>query len=231
MRAYGLYTHIRANQWRSLFFLTVLPCILFLTFSGMAYSLWIAKRLYSTPFSITPAAGLKVQDIGEKSAAPSAAIKMEDGVMITREDVDGWSYDKEGNVTAFLPSQRYYLRSLGKVFTFDEKNKKALFKIAVWTAVGLISWMCVALLIEDVLINLEGGGYKIRRAREPELWNNLENLCISRGIPMPKLSIMETSALNAFSFGYSQNTYGIALTRGLVEKLDKQEIEAVLAHE
>ena len=66
---------------------------------------------------------------------------------------------------------------------------------------------------------------------EPRLWNLLENLCISRGITMPTLRIIETDARNAFASGVRKNQYSITVTRGLIDALDDAELEAVLAHE
>jgi heat shock protein HtpX len=56
-------------------------------------------------------------------------------------------------------------------------------------------------------------------------------LCISRGITMPKLQIIETDVLNAYASGMNEKQYKVAVTRGLVNTLDDQELEAVLAHE
>jgi heat shock protein HtpX len=71
----------------------------------------------------------------------------------------------------------------------------------------------------------------VTRQEELRLYNLLENLCISRGIPMPKLQIMETGALNAFASGMNEKQYSITVTSGLLQALDDAEIEAVLGHE
>src|SRR5690606_10347710 len=65
----------------------------------------------------------------------------------------------------------------------------------------------------------------------PKLYNVLENLCISRGISMPALQIIETPALNAYAAGLKEGQYVIAVTRGLVDTLSDDELEAVLGHE
>src|SRR6202008_3956931 len=62
-------------------------------------------------------------------------------------------------------------------------------------------------------------------------YNILENLCISRGITMPKLKITETDALNDFATGMNQKQYSITVTTGLPDRLNDAEIEAVLGHE
>ena len=66
---------------------------------------------------------------------------------------------------------------------------------------------------------------------QPRLYNLLENLCISRGITMPRLKVMDTDALNAFASGLNQRQYAVSVTRGLVDRLDDAELEAVLGHE
>ncbi len=92
-------------------------------------------------------------------------------------------------------------------------------------------WFAIAWMAHQALINLSTGAKPVTRAEAPDLYNLLENLCISRGIPMPKLSIIDTPAMNAFASGVSDKNYAITLTRGLVEGLDKPQIEAVMAHE
>ncbi|MGY2848635.1 heat shock protein HtpX [Bradyrhizobium sp. USDA 4509] len=69
------------------------------------------------------------------------------------------------------------------------------------------------------------------RQQEPRLYNLLENLCISRGIPMPKLKVMDSPALNAFATGLNRSQYAITVTTGLLKALNDKEIEAVLGHE
>jgi heat shock protein HtpX len=92
-------------------------------------------------------------------------------------------------------------------------------------------WFLIAWSAHQALINMSTGAKPVTRAEAPELYNLLENLCISRGVPMPKLSIIDTPAMNAFASGISEKTYAITLTRGLVDNLTKREIEAVMAHE
>jgi heat shock protein HtpX len=75
------------------------------------------------------------------------------------------------------------------------------------------------------------GGQEVTRAEQPRLYNLLENLCISRGIPMPKLKLMDTPALNAFATGMNEKQYSITVTSGLLASLDDAEVEAVLGHE
>jgi heat shock protein HtpX len=59
----------------------------------------------------------------------------------------------------------------------------------------------------------------------------VENLCITAGVPVPKIYIIEDSAINAFATGRNPNTASVALTRGAIEKLQNEELEGVIAHE
>jgi heat shock protein HtpX len=59
----------------------------------------------------------------------------------------------------------------------------------------------------------------------------VENLCITAGITMPKINIIEDDSLNAFASGISNKSYTISLSRGIINKLDDAELEGVIAHE
>ena len=100
-----------------------------------------------------------------------------------------------------------------------------------WATLGAALWILIAYKFHQVLIDAVTGGRLISRQEEPRLWNLLENLCISRGIPMPKLKLMEDDALNAFASGLNQKQYAITVTSGLANALNDAEIEAVLGHE
>lgn len=65
----------------------------------------------------------------------------------------------------------------------------------------------------------------------PELWNTLENLCITAGLPMPKLYVIDDPAPNAFATGRNKDHAVVAVTTGLLPLLSKSELEGVLAHE
>ncbi|MBN9526656.1 MAG: M48 family metallopeptidase [Alphaproteobacteria bacterium] len=97
--------------------------------------------------------------------------------------------------------------------------------------VGALAWFAVAYLINTRVVRVMTGATPVTREQEPRLHNLLENLCISRGLAMPRLCVIETDALNAFAAGVSRPQYMIAVTRGLIDTLDDAELEAVLGHE
>ena len=96
---------------------------------------------------------------------------------------------------------------------------------------GALVWFIIAWFANQGIIDAVTGARHVERTAEPRVWNILENLCISRGITMPKLRIIETDARNAFASGVRNGQYSITVTRGLIDTLDDAELEAVLAHE
>lgn len=92
-------------------------------------------------------------------------------------------------------------------------------------------WIVIAYFFHQNMIDAVTGGADVTRKQQPRLYNLLENLCISRGIPMPKLKIVDSDARNAFASGLNQRQYAVTVTTGLLNALDDQEIEAVLGHE
>jgi heat shock protein HtpX len=96
---------------------------------------------------------------------------------------------------------------------------------------AVLLWIVIAYFFHQSMIDAITGGEAVTRQQQPRLYNLLENLCISRGIPMPKLKIMESDALNAFATGLNPRQYSVTVTTGLLNNLNDQEIEAVLGHE
>src|SRR5580698_9815183 len=104
-------------------------------------------------------------------------------------------------------------------------------KAAPFATIGTIVWIVIAYYFHQSMIDALTGGQEVTRAEQPRLYNILENLCISRGIPMPKLKIIESDQLNAFATGMNAKQYSITVTSGLINRLNDAEIESVLGHE
>lgn len=92
-------------------------------------------------------------------------------------------------------------------------------------------WFIVAWFFQNGLIRMASHAQPVTREDEPLLYNTLENLCISRGLQMPSLNVVNSPALNAFASGTTKSTYAITVTRGLLQTLPPDELEAVLGHE
>jgi heat shock protein HtpX len=96
---------------------------------------------------------------------------------------------------------------------------------------GALLWIAIAYFFHQSIVDAVTGGEDVTRQQQPRLYNLLENLCISRGIAMPKLKLIESDALNAYATGLNQRQYAVTVTTGLLNSLNDQEVEAVLGHE
>jgi heat shock protein HtpX len=92
-------------------------------------------------------------------------------------------------------------------------------------------WFAIAYVFNQAIIDFATGSRPVTRELEPTAWNALENLCISRGLKMPTLRVIETEGMNAFASGLHEGRFSVTVTRGLLQNLDRGELEAVLAHE
>lgn len=93
------------------------------------------------------------------------------------------------------------------------------------------AWFSVAFFAHQALIDSATKARSLSQSEEPRAYKLLENLCISRGMAMPKLKVIETPVLNAYASGIREQHYTVTLTRGLLNSLDDEELEAVIAHE
>jgi heat shock protein HtpX len=165
MAAYGLYTHIASNKFRSMLLLAGLFLLIYvLVYAGAL----LAEVLINSDASVD-----------------------------------------------------YYLKA-----AFRD-----LITAAPYATVIAALWIVIAYFFHQNMIDAVTGGEDVTRQQQPRLYNLLENLCISRGIPMPKLKVMDSPALNAFAAGLNRRQYSVTVTSGLLNALNDHEIEAVLGHE
>ncbi|MDX2028114.1 MAG: M48 family metallopeptidase [Alphaproteobacteria bacterium] len=92
-------------------------------------------------------------------------------------------------------------------------------------------WVLVGYFFNSAMLRAATGAKPVTRTEAPKLYNMLENLCIARGMKVPAFYIIDSDALNAFASGVDEKSYAITVTRGLLQRLDDKEMEAVLAHE
>jgi len=83
----------------------------------------------------------------------------------------------------------------------------------------------------DKMILGMSGAKQIIKKDNPQLFRTVENLCIGAGIPMPKIYIINDSAINAFATGRDPNHSVVCVTTGILDRLNKVELEGVIAHE
>lgn len=92
-------------------------------------------------------------------------------------------------------------------------------------------WFSIAYLFHSAIVRAGTGAKAVTRQEEPRLYNIVETLVITAGLPMPAIEIMETDALNAYATGLSEHNATVAVTRGLLDTLDDRELATVIAHE
>jgi len=83
----------------------------------------------------------------------------------------------------------------------------------------------------DKIVLAISNAQQISEQDNPRLFHTVENLCIGAGLPMPKIYLINDTAPNAFATGRDPRHASIAITSGLLQKLDKLELEGVIAHE
>jgi heat shock protein HtpX len=117
-----------------------------------------------------------------------------------------------------------------RLIPFEDINRHFLRTIP-WITIGVIIWFTVAWFSHSNMINSATASKPLDRRDNKRVYNLVENLCISTGMTTPKINIIEDNSLNAFASGINSNTFTVSLSRGIIDKLDDQELEAVIAHE
>ncbi len=98
------------------------------------------------------------------------------------------------------------------------------FILAIVTSVG-------SFFFSDKIVLATTGAKKVTKKEAPTLYNVVENLSIAAGIPMPDVYIMEDASANAFATGRDPKHAVVCATTGILERLNKAELEGVIAHE
>ena len=94
-----------------------------------------------------------------------------------------------------------------------------------------VIWILVALRFGDRILLRMTGAVETTPEAEPQLHNVVEEMAIAAGLPKPRVFVIETPALNAFATGLKPERSAVAVTRGLLDKLKRRELQGVVAHE
>ncbi len=96
---------------------------------------------------------------------------------------------------------------------------------------AVLIWFLIAYFINAKMIDSATGSVPLQRKDNKRVYNLVENLCMTQGMKTPKIHIINDKSLNAFASGINERTYTVTLTRGIIEKLNDEELEGVIAHE
>jgi len=100
-----------------------------------------------------------------------------------------------------------------------------------WIILAVLVWFLIAWFSHTRMIQNATGSKPLERTENKRIYNLVENLCIAAGMQIPKINLIEDDSLNAFASGINNSTYTISLSRGIINKLNDDELEAVIAHE
>ncbi len=126
-------------------------------------------------------------------------------------------------ITGFL----VFVIAVGWLFSYV-LDSSAILYVAVFLS---ITMSISSYWFSDKIVLRMAGAEAIEKKDNPELYRLVENLCITAGLPLPKIYIINEAQLNAFATGRDKNHAVVAVTAGLLQRLNKVELEGVIAHE
>ena len=103
--------------------------------------------------------------------------------------------------------------------------------LAPFILVGVALWFVIAYFANTAIIRSATGARPLERRENKRVYNLVENLCMAQGMPMPQVNLIEDDSLNAFASGINNRTFTVSLARGIINRLDDEELESVIAHE
>lgn len=139
-------------------------------------------------------------------------------------------------IDLYINARHYPQTALSVIFSALITFKITPIATIVTTIIAIVC-LWVTYLFHDQLILLGAEYYEVtpetaKNLREKQLYNTIEEMKVAAGLQfMPKVYIIEAPYMNAFASGYSEKSAMVAITRGLLDKLDRDELQAVMAHE
>ncbi len=121
-------------------------------------------------------------------------------------------------------------------FSFNGKEhqnevNQLFFQSIPLVILGVGVWFAIAYFANATMIRLATNAETLERQDNMRVYNLTENLCMSVGMKMPKLYVIQSPALNAFASGIDEKSYAVTLTTGIINHLSDEELEGVIAHE
>jgi len=120
-------------------------------------------------------------------------------------------------------------------FFADKQNTEAtnfhFLQAFPFVLIGVGIWFFIAWMGHSAFIRMATGSRTLERTENKRVYNLVENLCIQQGMTLPAIYVIEDESLNAFASGINSKTFSVSLSRGIINKLDDDELEGVIAHE
>lgn len=212
MKVFGLQTFIWQNNLKSIILLIIFPVII--TFLGFVF-VFTFNLLTDNSGGYQEDGAVYTSDEKEDlreyyDAHPYAKVNM-------ANDFREWLYEEDDLV----------VEEEGPL----EKTISSFPLITPFFLGGVGLWFFIAWTSHKGMISRMTHSNPLDRKTNPRVYNIVENLCISRGLPVPEIYVIEDSSLNAYATGLRPKDAVVVFSRGLIEKLDDGELEAVAAHE
>jgi heat shock protein HtpX len=110
-------------------------------------------------------------------------------------------------------------------------TNQAFLQFIPWVTIAVFVWFLIAYFAQTYMIRRATGSVALERIENKRVYNLVENLCIAQGMKMPKINLIEDDSMNAFASGIEPSSFTLSLSRGIIDRLDDAELEAVIAHE
>ncbi|MFA6171301.1 MAG: M48 family metallopeptidase [Patescibacteria group bacterium] len=120
-----------------------------------------------------------------------------------------------------------FIMIIGYVFSQAMDNSAILYIAVAFSVVSSF----ISYWFSDKIVLAMSQAREVKHEDNPQLYHIVENLCITAGLPVPKIYIIEDTAPNAFATGRDPKHAVVAVTTGILQKLEKAELEGVIAHE
>ena len=133
---------------------------------------------------------------------------------------------------AFLNMQEVPDGYGGATMGFDAMATNEAFLMALPWVVGIVSiWFLISYFSNASMVRQATGARPLERRENPRVYNIVENLTMTCGMPMPKINVIDDPQLNAFASGIDEKSYTVTVTTGICDRLNDDELAGVIGHE
>jgi len=133
---------------------------------------------------------------------------------------------------AFMNMHEVYDGYGGLHLSFDAEATGQAFLFTIPWVVGIVSiWFMISYFTNASMVRNATGAKPLERRENPRVYNIVENLTMSCGMPMPKINIIDDPQLNAFASGIDDKSYTVTVTTGICNRLNDEELAGVIGHE
>ena len=132
---------------------------------------------------------------------------------------------------AFMNVQEVY-DGYGSHYAFDAMATNEAFLYTIPWVVGIVGiWFMISYFTNASMVRNATGAKPLERRENPRIYNIVENLTMTCGMPMPKINIIDDPQLNAFASGIDEKSYTVTVTTGICNRLNDDELAGVIGHE